>query len=93
MTLAEAEAAERAAFAEIGRLGEREFEAVLCWIASGCEGEQPKPDQEARLVLADRLSAAMAARETAEKGAGWRGVRRLRRDSRHAPALWWRAPI
>ena len=73
MTLAEAEAAERSAFAEIVRLGEQEFDRVRCWIASGFEGEQPKPDQAARRSLADRLSAAMAAREAAERAAGGRG--------------------
>ena len=72
MTLDEAEAAERAAFAAIGRLGVQEFEAIRCWAASGCEGAQPKPDVEARRVLADRLAAAMTAREAAERVAGGR---------------------
>ena len=70
LTLAEAQAAERAAFAAIGRLGVQEFEAVRCFIASGCEGEQPKPDQEVRRVLTDRLMAAIAAREAAARAAG-----------------------
>ena len=60
MTPTEAEAAERAAIAEIGRLGEQEFERVRCWIASGCEGPQPRPDDEARRVLSERLEVAMA---------------------------------
>ena len=66
LTHAETEAAERAAFAEIGVLGEREFERVRCWIASGCEGPQPRPDEEARRALNDRLAAAIEAREAAE---------------------------
>jgi len=66
MTLHEAEAAERSALAEIGRLGEQEFERVRCWIAAGCEGPQPRPDAEKRRLLAERLSAAVAAREVAQ---------------------------
>ena len=70
MNLAEAESAERAAFAEIGRLGEVELTAVKAWIASNCEGLRPQPDAQTRRVLTDRLMAAMAA---AEKAAGGRG--------------------
>lgn len=62
MTASEAEAEERAAFAGIGALGERELAAVKAWIASGCEGAQPKPDAEARRVLGDRLMTAIEAR-------------------------------
>ena len=61
MTPAEAE--ERAAIAAIGELGERELAAVKAWIAGGCEGPQPRPDAEARRVLAERLMAAIEARE------------------------------
>ena len=68
MTIADAEAEERAAIAAIGALGERELIAVKAWVASGCEGPQPKRDDEARRVLADRLMAAIEAREAAEKG-------------------------
>ena len=57
--LAEAEAAERAAFAAIGALGAREIAAVKAWAASGCEGPQPKPDAEARREQSDRLTKAM----------------------------------
>jgi hypothetical protein len=60
---AAAEGAERAAFAAIGRLGEAELTAVKAWIASGCEGPQPRPDAEARRVLGNRLMAAIEARE------------------------------
>ena len=42
-----------------------ELDAVKAWIASGCEGEQPKPDVKERKRLADRLSAAIAEREAA----------------------------
>ena len=63
MTRHEAEAAERAAFAAIGEPGERELTAVKEWIASGCEGPKPQPDDEARRVRADRLMAAIEARE------------------------------
>ena len=70
IALSETEAAERAAFAEIGVLGEREFERVRCWIASGCEGQQPRPDEEARRVLNDRLAAAIEAREAAARAVG-----------------------
>ena len=55
--LAKAESAEREAFAAIGALGEREMTAVKAWIASGCEGKQPRPDDDARSVLADQLKA------------------------------------
>lgn len=54
-----AEAAERAAFAEIGALGERELAAVKAWVASGCEGPEPRPDPEARRVLSERQMAAI----------------------------------
>jgi hypothetical protein len=74
MTLAEAEAAERAAVRDIGALGERELTAVKLWIAGNCEGPRPQPDAEARRVLADRLTAAMAAREAADRAVGGRGV-------------------
>ena len=67
MTLAEIEAAERDAFSAIGALGERELASVKAWIASGCEGPQPRPDVEARRVLADRLSAAVEPREVRER--------------------------
>ena len=70
MTSTEAYAAEREAFAAIGELGERELSAVKAWIASGCEGSQPRPDVEARRVLADRLMAALEARQ-AEGGMRW----------------------
>ena len=63
----QAEAAERAAIAEIGALGARELADVKAWVASGCEGPQPRPDAEARRVLADQLSDAIAAREVAER--------------------------
>ena len=55
----ELESAEREAFAAIGALGERELTAVKAWIASGCEGSQPRPDADARRVLGDRLTAAI----------------------------------
>jgi hypothetical protein len=48
--------AEREAFAAIGRLGDREIALIKAWVASGCEGPQPKPDVEARRVLAERLA-------------------------------------
>jgi hypothetical protein len=48
MDLAQTETAERAAFAAIGALRAVELDAVKVWIASGCEGDQPKPDDEAR---------------------------------------------
>ena len=57
----ELESAEREAFAAIGALGERELTAVKSWIASGGERPQPRPDVEARRVLADRLMAAIEA--------------------------------
>ena len=60
---AAAEAAEREAFAVIGELGGGELAAVKAWIASGCEGPQPRPDAEARRVLADRLMAALEVRQ------------------------------
>jgi hypothetical protein len=69
MTLAEAEAEERAAIAAIGDLGARELASVKAWVASGCEGPQPRPDAEARRALGDRLTAAIEAREAAAKGA------------------------
>jgi hypothetical protein len=62
---ADAERAERAAIAEIGALCERELDAVKVWTASGCEGVQPRPDAAGRKRLADRLTAAIAAREAA----------------------------
>lgn len=67
--LAEAEQAERDAFAAIGALGERELEAVKTWVASGCEGEQPKPDAEERRVLSDRLANATRTAELARSAA------------------------
>ena len=73
MNLAEAESAERAAFAEIGRLGEVELTAVKAWIASNCEGLRPQPDAQTRRVLTDRLMAAMAAREAVERASGGGG--------------------
>ena len=45
----------------MGELGRRELDAVKAWVASGCDGPQPRLDAEARRVLADRLAAAMAA--------------------------------
>ncbi|MDE3176817.1 MAG: hypothetical protein KGM15_12010 [Pseudomonadota bacterium] len=63
MMLDQAEAAERVAFAAIGALGEAELAAVKAWVASGCEGPRPLSDAEARRVLADRLMAAIEARE------------------------------
>ena len=62
----ELESAERAAFAASGALGERELTAVKAWIASGCEGPQPPPDADARRVLADRLMAALEARQATQ---------------------------
>jgi hypothetical protein len=64
-SLAELKAAERAAFAAIGALGERELSAVKAWIASGCERAQPKPDDEARRLLADQLTLATDATKAA----------------------------
>jgi hypothetical protein len=58
---ADAEAAERAAFAAIGDLGRREIDSVKAWAASGCEGLSPQPDAEARRRLNDRLMAAIGA--------------------------------
>jgi hypothetical protein len=66
-TLSEAEAAERAAIEAIKALGEAEIDAVKVWVASGCEGEQPRPDAEARRVLTETLMAAIEAREAAER--------------------------
>ena len=65
------ESAERAAFAAIGALGERELTAVKAWIASGCEGAQPRPDVESRRVLTERLMAALEAWEVAESASCW----------------------
>jgi hypothetical protein len=65
-----AEAAERAAIAAIKALGLAELDAVRCWVASGCEGPQPRADAEARRVLTEKLMAAIAAREAAERAAG-----------------------
>ena len=65
MTIADAEAEEREAIAAIGALGEAELVAVKAWVASGCEGPKPEPDAEARRVLADRLMAAIEARQAA----------------------------
>ena len=53
----------------IGALGEVQLAAFKAWIASECEGERPKPEQEARRVLADRPTAAMEARKP--KGRPW----------------------
>ena len=64
------EAAEREAISAIGALGEAELTAVKAWVASGCEGPQPRPDPEARRVLTERLVQAIAAREATEKAAG-----------------------
>ena len=72
MTLAEAEAAECAPFAAIGRLGEVELAAVKAWIGSNCELPRPQADAEARRVLTDRLMAAMEERAAAERAAGGR---------------------
>ena len=63
MTQDEANAAERAAFAAIGELGERELTAVKAWISSGCVGPQPRPDDTERQRLTDMLMAALEARE------------------------------
>lgn len=65
----DAERIEREAFAAIGALGRREIDAVKAWIAGGCEGEQPKPDMAERARLSLGLSAAIKAREAAEKAA------------------------
>ena len=62
LILMEAEAEERAALAAIGA---REIAVVKAWIAGGCEGPQPRPDEAERLRLSERLKAAMAAREAA----------------------------
>lgn len=75
VSYSQAEATEREAFAEIGRLGEVEIARVKAWIASGCEGPQPKPDAEARRVLTDKLMAAVETREAAERAAGGRDGR------------------
>ena len=102
MTLDEAEAAERAAFKAIGVLGACELTAVKAWISSNCEGPRPQPDHEARRALTDRLMAAVATREAAERAAGGRGgadgpKSTGWRDRRYGPALWrseqrrWRA--
>ena len=70
VTVEQAEIAEREAFAAIGRLGLIELENVRCFVASGCEGPRPRPDDEARRVLTDNLTAAIAAREAAARAAG-----------------------
>jgi hypothetical protein len=70
MTLAEAERAERAAFAAIGRLGAAELDAVKIWIAGECLGPRPQPDAQARRALDERLREALDAREAAERAAG-----------------------
>jgi hypothetical protein len=64
---ADAERAEEAAFAAIGELGRRELDEIKSWIASGCEGPQPRPNAEARRELNERLARAIAAQEAAEK--------------------------
>ena len=70
MTLAEAEAAERAAVVAIGELGEREIAAVKAWVASDCEGRRPVQDMAARQRLGDQLVRAIEAREALEKNRG-----------------------
>jgi hypothetical protein len=67
--LGEAERVEREAFAAIGALGAHEIEAVKIWAASGCEGDQPKPDAEARRALSDQLAAAVSASGAAKAAA------------------------
>jgi hypothetical protein len=68
-----ADAADRAVFAEIGRLGERELADVKAWVPSGREGDQPRRDEKARRVLTEQLKQAIAAREAAEPTAGEHG--------------------
>ena len=62
-SLAEAERAEREAFKQIVDLGRRELEEVKLWIAGACEGDRPKPDANARAILAERLARAVEATE------------------------------
>jgi hypothetical protein len=82
-----AEAAEREAFAAIGRLGEIEFARVKEWVAGECRSPRPVPDKAESQRLTEQLAAATAAREAAENAAGsaWSrakanaAARRLRR--------------
>ena len=72
LTIDQAERLERAAIAAIDALGRREIEAVKSWIASGCEGDQPRPDEAERERLARALSEAMEARQASNLTAGGR---------------------
>ena len=66
-TVANAETAEREAFAANGASGERELASVKAWIASGCEGPKPQPDPHERRALTESLMAAMGGREAAHR--------------------------
>jgi hypothetical protein len=67
--LRETGAAEAAVLAEIGELGRTEIADMTKWATEGCHGDAPRSNQQKRIVLGQKLSAAQSA-AAAAKGAG-----------------------
>ena len=67
--LRETSNAEAAVLQEIEAMGAAEIAGMTKWATGGCIGDAPRPDQNKRIVLGQKLNAAQAA-ATAAKGAG-----------------------
>jgi hypothetical protein len=66
--LKETAASEAAVLREIDAMGAAEIAGMTEWATGGCIGDAPRPDQNKRIILGQKLNAAQAA-ATAAKGA------------------------
>ncbi len=67
--LQETAASEAAVLAEIDAMGAAEIAGMTKWATGGCIGDAPRPDQNKRIMLGQKLNAAQAA-TAAARGAG-----------------------